>query len=57
MKIYGEVNVQKQVFLTLALVVGEWSTLRSGCFTSGKIPQYPLDRRRVVPIILMDEMK
>jgi hypothetical protein len=33
-------------FLTLALVVGEWSTSRPGFFTpQGKSPQYPSDRR------------
>jgi hypothetical protein len=33
MKIYGEVDVQIHVFLTLVLVAGEW---RPGCFTLGE---------------------
>jgi hypothetical protein len=38
MKTYGGVDVQTHVFLTLALVLGEWSASRHG-------PWYPLDRR------------
>jgi hypothetical protein len=35
MKAYGGVDVQIHVFLTSALVGGEWSALRPGRFTSG----------------------
>jgi hypothetical protein len=36
MKAYGGVDVQIQIFLTSALVGGEWSTSRSGRFTPGE---------------------
>jgi hypothetical protein len=36
MKTYGGVAVQIHVFLTSALVGGEWSVLRPGRFTSGE---------------------
>jgi hypothetical protein len=39
MKTYGGVTVQIQVFLTSALVGGEWSASRPGRFTPGKIAQ------------------
>jgi hypothetical protein len=43
---YGGVDVQTHLFLTLALVGGEWSASRPGCFTPGeRAPLYPLDRR------------
>jgi hypothetical protein len=45
MKKYGGVDVQIHVFLTSALVGGEWSDSRPGRFTPGKSPRYPLDRR------------
>jgi hypothetical protein len=45
MKVYGGVDVQKDVFLTLALVGGEWLASRPGRFTPGKDPRYPLDRK------------
>jgi hypothetical protein len=35
MKACGEVNVYVQIFLTLALVGGEWSASRLGRFTPG----------------------
>jgi hypothetical protein len=41
MKAYGEVGVWTHIFLTSALVGGEWSASRPGRFTLG----YPLDRR------------
>jgi hypothetical protein len=46
MKAYVGVDVQIHILLTSALVGGEWSASRTGCFTSGgKSRQYPLDRR------------
>jgi hypothetical protein len=36
MKAYGGVNVYVHVLMTLALVRGEWSALRSGYFTLGE---------------------
>jgi hypothetical protein len=40
------VGVQTYVFLTLALVGGEWSDSRPGHFIPGeRAPQYPVDRR------------
>jgi hypothetical protein len=36
MKIYGGVDVQIQVFLTSALVGGEWSASRPARFTAGE---------------------
>jgi hypothetical protein len=33
MKTYGGMDIQINVFLTLALVGGEWLTSRPGCFT------------------------
>jgi hypothetical protein len=45
MKKYMGVYVQIHVFLTSALVGGEWSASRSGRFAPGKSPLYPLDRR------------
>jgi hypothetical protein len=35
MKTYGGVNIQIRVFLTSALVGGEWSVSRPGSFTLG----------------------
>jgi hypothetical protein len=35
MKTYGGVDVQMHIFLTSALVGGEWSASRPGCFTPG----------------------
>jgi hypothetical protein len=37
MKAYGEVDVYTHIFLTLALVGGEWSDSRPGRFTPGEI--------------------
>jgi hypothetical protein len=46
MKAYGGVDVYIYVFLTSALVGGEWSASRPGCFTPRrKSPQYPLNKR------------
>jgi hypothetical protein len=36
MKTYGGVDVQIHIFLTSALVGGEWSASRPGRFTPGK---------------------
>jgi hypothetical protein len=36
MKAYGEVDVYIHIFLASALVGGEWSVSRSGCFTLGE---------------------
>jgi hypothetical protein len=36
MKMYGGVDAQIHVFLTLALVGAEWSASRSGRFTPGE---------------------
>jgi hypothetical protein len=36
MKAYGGVDVEIQIFLTSALVGGEWSASRPGCFTPGE---------------------
>jgi hypothetical protein len=45
MKAYGSGCIDP-LFLTSALVGGEWSTSRPGRFTPrGKSPRYPLDRR------------
>jgi hypothetical protein len=46
MKAYGRVDVKIQVFLTSALVGGEWSDSRSARFTPGKrASPYPLGMR------------
>jgi hypothetical protein len=45
MKTYGGVDVQIHVFITSALVGGEWSASRPGRLTPCKDPRYPLDRR------------
>jgi hypothetical protein len=45
MKAYGGVDVQIHIFLTSALVEGEWSASRPGRFTPEKSPRYPLYRR------------
>jgi hypothetical protein len=46
MKAYREVDVQIHIFLTSALVGGEWSDRLNGRFTpQGKSPRYPLDSR------------
>jgi hypothetical protein len=45
MKTYGGVDVEIHIFLTLALVGGEWSASRSDCFTSEeRAPRYSLYR-------------
>jgi hypothetical protein len=36
MKTYGGVDVQMHIFLTSALVGGEWSASRLGCFITGE---------------------
>jgi hypothetical protein len=45
MKMYEGGNIETLVFLTTALVGGEWSASRPGRFTTKKSPWYPLDRR------------
>jgi hypothetical protein len=42
MKTYGGVDVHIHIFLTSALVGGEWSASRPCRFTPGKSPRYPL---------------
>jgi hypothetical protein len=42
MKAYGGVDVQIHIFLTSALVGGEWSTSRPGPFTPGKELPVPI---------------
>jgi hypothetical protein len=45
MNAYGGVDVYIHIFLTSALVGGEWSVSRSGRFIFWeKLPRYPLDR-------------
>jgi hypothetical protein len=44
MKPYGGVEVQINVFLTLALVGGEWSVSRPGRFTPEKEPAVPIEQ-------------
>jgi hypothetical protein len=41
MKVYGEVDVQIYIFLTSALVGGEWSASRSARFTPREIAPVP----------------
>jgi hypothetical protein len=36
MKVYGGVNVQIHIFLTSALIRGEWSASLPDCFTTGE---------------------
>jgi hypothetical protein len=48
MKVYGGVDVQIHVFLTSALVGGEWSASRFGRFTPAeRATRYQLDRNRI----------
>jgi hypothetical protein len=42
MKAYGGVDVQINIFLTSALVGGEWSASRPGRFTPGKKTPVPI---------------
>jgi hypothetical protein len=44
MKMCGGQDVEIHVYLTLALVGGEWSASRPGRFTPGEITRYPLNR-------------
>jgi hypothetical protein len=46
MKTYGGVDVQTDVFLTSALVRGEWSASRPGRFTTGGGAPPPRTHRR-----------
>jgi hypothetical protein len=55
MKAYVGVNVQIHIFLTSALVRGEWSASRPGRFTPE--PLYPLDRRWVGPRAGLDDVE
>jgi hypothetical protein len=45
MKAYGGVDVYIHIFLTSALAGGEWTASRTGLFTPGEKPRYPLARR------------
>jgi hypothetical protein len=45
MKAYRGVDVQTHVFLTSALVVGDWSASRLGRFDPGKKHPVALDKR------------
>jgi hypothetical protein len=45
MKTYGGVDLYTHVFLTPALVGGEWSASRPGRFITGEEPPFPLDTR------------
>jgi hypothetical protein len=45
------------VFLTSALVRGEWSVSRSGRFTSGENPRYSLDRNLGGPIAGLEDVE
>jgi hypothetical protein len=47
MKMYGEVEVQIQTFLTPALVLGQWSASRPGSFMSGKTSPVPIGQEAV----------
>jgi hypothetical protein len=49
MKAYKGVDVYIYIFVTSALVGGDWSASRPGRFTPGWSPRYPLDRRLVGP--------
>jgi hypothetical protein len=42
MKTYGEVDIQILIFLTSALVRGDWSASRSGRLTPGKEHPVPI---------------
>jgi hypothetical protein len=42
MKANGGVDVKLRIFLTSALVGGEWSASRLGRFTPGKEPPVPI---------------
>jgi hypothetical protein len=42
MKAYGEVDVYIHIFLTSALVVGEWPASRPGRFSPEKEPAVPI---------------
>jgi hypothetical protein len=42
MKTYGGVDVEIHIFLTSAIVGGEWSASRSGFFTPQKKPPVPI---------------
>jgi hypothetical protein len=42
MKTYGGMDVQTRVFLTLALVGGEWPASRTVRFTPGEIVPVPI---------------
>jgi hypothetical protein len=42
METYGGVDIETDVFLTLAVFGGEWSASRPGRFTPGEEPQVPI---------------
>jgi hypothetical protein len=46
MKVYEGMDVYIHIFLTLALVGGEWSSSHPGSFATGeRSSRYPLDKR------------
>jgi hypothetical protein len=45
MKVYSGVDVWIHIFLTSALVGGEWSASLSAALPQGNSPRYPLDWR------------
>jgi hypothetical protein len=57
MKAYGKVDVHIHIFLTSALVGGEWSASRPYRFTPGKEPRYPLIVGWVGPRASLDGVK
>jgi hypothetical protein len=42
MKVYGGVDVYIHIVLSSALVGGEWTALRPGCFTPAEEPTVPV---------------
>jgi hypothetical protein len=58
MKAYGGVDVKIYIFLTTALVGGEWSASLPGRFTpEERAPRYGLDKRLDGPRAGLDDME
>jgi hypothetical protein len=57
MKAYGGVDVQIHIFLTSALVGGEWSASRPCHFTPGKEAPAPIGYEVGDPRAGLDDMK
>jgi hypothetical protein len=58
MKTYGGVDVQIYIFLTPALVGGEWSASRPGIFNPGKEPPISIVQEvRWTPKAGLDDME